>query len=142
MAALAGHPIGLLVSATDGSFVEVDNINNVSFGPSRNMLDITSFKDTTGAKLFMAGLSSGKISLKGDYNGADAPQAQIRTQFLSGGALYVQMHFDTGAAAGSKGYKVKTIVESFDVSVGVDGKVEFSCSLNFNGFPVVDNGAA
>lgn len=137
-----GHAIAVKVSTTDSSYNEVGNLNSVSFGPSRTMLDITDFKDTTGAKLFMAGLHSGKISLKGDYNGADTYQALIRTQFLNGGALYVQFIFDPGASAGSQGYKVKGIVESFDVSVNVDGKVEFSASVSFNGAPVVDNGTA
>lgn len=128
---LAAHPLVLAVSATDGSYTEVDGVNDLSFGPNRAMLMTTDFKDTSGAQTRMAGLKDGTIQISGDAEFADAPQNLIRTQEDNGGDLFVRIYWD-----GIAGHKVKCIVESYQVNGGVDGKVEFSATLQFNGAPV------
>lgn len=127
---LAAHPLVFAVSATDGSYTEVDGINDLSFGPSREMLETTDFKDTSGAKTRMAGLKDGTIQISGDGEFSDTPQNLIRTQEDNGGDLWARIYWD-----GSAGHKVKCIVESYQIKGQVGGKVEFTATLQFNGAP-------
>lgn len=132
----AAHPLAVKVSATDASYQEVDGINSVKYGPSRTMLETTDFKDTSAAKTRMAGLKDGTIELSGDLEEADTNgQNIIRTAFDNGTDCWVQIEFVPGASAGSKGYKVKGLVESHEISAEPDGKVTWSATIQFNGAP-------
>lgn len=139
--ALAGHPVKIFaksaVTSPSGSD-EVDGLNSVEYGPTVDLLDVTDFKDTTGFKLKLAGLKDGTVSLSGDFEGADAPQALLRSSWSSGSSVWCTFHFDPSAAAGSRGFQVECKVENYNISASVDGKVEFSCSLQFTAAPVVD----
>jgi len=126
--AIAAHPLTLSVASADSGYAEVDGINDFSFGPKRDILESTNFKDTSGAKTRFAGLTDGAVSISGDYLSADTPQALIRTQEGNGGDLWVKVLWD-----GATGHKVKCIVESFTIKAAVAGKVEFSASLQMNG---------
>ncbi len=126
--AIAAHPLQFLVSATDGSYVEMDGINDISFGPSADLLETTDFKDTTGTKSRIAGLKDGTIQFSGDYESADAPQASVLTQMTAGSALWCKILWN-----GSTGHKVQGIVESVEIKGSFDGKVEFSATVQFNG---------
>ena len=97
------------------------------------MLDVTDFKDSSGVKLKLAGIEDGSFSLSGDLESADAPQALIRSSFDTGATIYLTVQWDPSASAGSKGYSYPCIVESYEVKGGVDGKAEFSASLQLNG---------
>jgi predicted secreted protein len=137
--ALAGHPVLVYAKATNAAAVsgdEVDGINSVSYGPSLDLLDVTDFKDTTGTKLKLAGLKDGSISLSGDLEMTDAPQTLLRTAAGDGSSVWMTIHFNPSGAASAKGFQVECKVESFEISASVDGKVEFSASLQFNGAPV------
>jgi predicted secreted protein len=139
---LAGHPVKLYVKASSASPIagdEVDGLNNVSYSPSVDLLDITDFKDTSGAKLKLAGLLDGSISLSGDFEMSDAPQALIRSSMVSGASLWTSCHFNPSGSTGSKGFIVETKVASFEIATAVDGKVTFSASLQFTGAPAVDS---
>jgi predicted secreted protein len=135
---LPSHPVLVFaksaVTAPSGSD-EIDGINSVSYSPSVDLLDITDFKDTSGAKLKMAALQDGSISLSGDLELADAPQSLLRTSMASGASVWITIHFNPSASAGSKGFQVECKVESFEMTVAVDGKNEFSASLQFTGVP-------
>lgn len=140
--ALAGHPMkfywkasGSAPSGTD----EVDGINNVTYSPNVDLLDVTDFKDTSAAKLKLAGLKDGTISISGDLEMSDAPQALIRTNAGDGVSGWASCHFNPSGATGSKGFIVECKVESFEISASVDGKVEFTASLSFTGSPAVDS---
>lgn len=135
---LPSHPVLVyaksVVTAPSGSD-EIDGINSVTYSPSVDLLDVTDFKDTSGAKLKMAALQDGSISLSGDLELADAPQALLRSSMASGASVWITFHFNPSASAGSKGFQVECKVESFDISASVDGKNEFSASLQFTGVP-------
>lgn len=136
--ALASHPLKIYVRSdgtAPGAPDEVDGLNSVDFSPGLDMLDVTDFKDTSGAKLKLAGLSDGTISLSGDLEGADAPQILLRSSCLSGADLYVQVHFNPSGAANQKGYSVVCKAKGFKLSGAVDGKNQFSCDLEFSGAP-------
>ena len=126
--ALAGHPLTFSVSSDDSAYSEVDGINDHNFDYMRELLDTTDFKDTSGGRTRMAGLTDGSIEISGDYEASDTGQALIRTQFASGSVLYSKMLWN-----GSAGHKVACIVEKWTNKVTVDGKVEFSASIKFNG---------
>lgn len=139
--ALAGHPVVVYAKATSASPSagdEVDGINNVTYSPSLDLLDVTDFKDSTGAKLKLGGLKDGSISLSGDLEMTDAPQALLRTAAGDGSSVWMSCYFNPSGSTGQKGFKVECKVESFEITAAVDGKVEFSASLQFTGAPVVD----
>lgn len=136
--ALAGHPVVVSLKSTSAAVVagdEVAGLNSVDYSPTVNMLDVTDFKDTTGFKLKLAGLKDGSISLSGDFLSGDAPQVLARSSWSSGASIWATLNFDPSASAGSKGFNVECKVENFKVSAAVDGKVEFTASLQFTGAP-------
>jgi predicted secreted protein len=114
---------------------EVDGLNNVSYSPSVDLLDITDFKDTTGFKTKLAGLKDGSVSVSGDFEASDAPQLLIASSWSSGASIWATIHFNPSGSASSKGFNVECKVESFEITAGVDGKVEYSASLSFTGAP-------
>lgn len=137
--ALAAHPVVVyaksVVTAPSGSD-EVDGINSVSYSPSLDLLDVTDFKDSTGAKIKLAGLKDGSISLSGDLEMTDAPQALLRTAASDGTSVWLTIHFNPSGSASAKGFQVECKIESFEISASVDGKVEFSSTASFTGAPV------
>lgn len=126
--ALAGHAVAVSISADDVTYNEIDGINDVSFGPTRELLESTDFKDTSGARTRFAGLKDGAISLSGQYESADTAQAAVRTAWENGTDCYVKILWN-----GATGHKVKTLVENFEIKAAVDGAVEFTSSHQFNG---------
>lgn len=133
---LAGHPIVIEVSPDDAVWTEVDGLNSVSMGNSRDMLDTTDFKDTSGARTRIAGLFDGTLTFSGDLELSDAGQNQCRSRLFDGAALWVRIKFDPTAGAGFQGYKVKTILETADMNSGVEGKNECNFAAPYNGLPV------
>ncbi len=138
--ALAGHQVKLFAKASVAAVVvgdEIDGINSVDYSPSVDLLDVTDFKDTSGAKLKLAALQDGSVSLSGDLELADAPQTLLRTS-VTGASVWCSFHFNSGAAAGSRGFTVECKVANFKINAAVEDKVQFSCELQFTGIPAVD----
>lgn len=137
--ALAGHPTVVYAkssnTAPSGSD-EIDGINNVSYGPTGNLLDVTDFKDTSGFMKRLLGLKDGSINLSGDYEASDAPQALLRSSWDSGASCWITVHFNPSGGAGVKGFQVECLIESFEITSAVDGKVEFTCTAQFTAAPV------
>jgi predicted secreted protein len=115
---------------------EPAGINNVSFSPSVDLLDVTDFKDTTGAKLKLAALKDGSASLSGDLDLADAPQGLIRTAYDNGSIVHVTFQFNPSGGASAKGFRVPCYVESYEIGAAVADRATFSCSLQFTGLMV------
>lgn len=140
--ALAGHEVEVYAfqaayadaapTAINPDYLEIDGINDLSFGPSREQLDMTDFKDTSGARQRFQGLKDGTISLSGDYEPSDTGQAEIFAAFNGASNLvcWIMILWE-----GTTGHHVKCVVESYEISAGVDGKVEFSVELSFTGVP-------
>lgn len=126
--AIAGHLSTVTVSSNDTTYNAVDGIKSAEFSPAVAMLETTDFNDATGARTRIAGLKDGSISLSGDYEESDTGAALIRTQWASGGNLYLKF-----APNGTTGFKVLTIVQDYKVSSSFDGTVQFSATLQFNG---------
>lgn len=137
--ALAGAPVVVYLKATNAAAVagdEVNGLNNVGYSPTVDLLDVTDFQDTSGFKLKLAGLKDGSVSISGDYEPSDAPQGLVPSSWSSGASVWATLHFNPSGSAGTKGFQVECKVESFEITAGVDGKVEFSASLSFTGAPV------
>lgn len=126
--ALAGHAAKVTTSSDNVTFTEVDGIMNIDWGPSADLIETTDFKDTTAAKSRIHGLHDLQVTVSGQYESGDAPQALIRTSFTSGATLYVQFLPD-----GTNGFKCATIVQDFKLNATVEGAVEFSATLVGNG---------
>lgn len=126
--ALAGHAAKVTCSASDGSYNEIDGIMNVDWGQSADIIETTDFKDITAAKSRIHGLHDLQVTISGQYESGDAPQALVRTSFTSGATLYVQFLPD-----GTNGFKCATIVQDFKLNATVEGAVEFSATLVGNG---------
>lgn len=134
--ALASHPLKIYVrsdATTPTGPDEVGGLNSVDFSPSINIIDATDFKDASGAKKKISGLTDGTIAIAGDLDTTDAPQNLVRSSALSGADIYVQVHFNPTGSAGQKGYSVVVKAKGFKMSGAVDGKNQFSCDLEFNG---------
>jgi predicted secreted protein len=138
--ALASHPLKIYVradaTAPTGSD-EVAGSNSVDLSPSINLLDVTDFKDTSGAKKKIAGLTDGSISISGDLDMTDTPQNLLRSSLLSGADVYVQVHYNPSGSTNQKGYSVVCKVKSSGLSASVDGKNTFKADLEFNGTPAL-----
>ena len=138
--ALAGHQVKVFakvsVSATAPAD-EIDGINNVNYSPAVDLLDVTDFKDPSGAKLKLAGLLDGTISLSGDLELADAPQNLLRAS-ITGASVWITCQFNAGAALGLRGFTVECKVASFEIGAAVEDKVSFSAEIQFTGAPIAD----
>lgn len=128
----AAHPLKVYITTTDTAPVagdEADGIKSVGWGPSRTVLDTTDFKDASGAKTKILGLSDGQVTLSGDYEEGDTPQDNLLAAFASGDSVWV--HFrPTG---GATGFKVECKVESYEIGGEVDDLVTIDFTLAFTG---------
>ena len=115
----------------------IDGINDVSFGPTREQLDMTDFCSTTGSRERFMGLKDGTISLSGDYESADLGWQEIETAFngASNATCWIAFVWD-----GAAGHHVECVVASFEISASVDGKVEISIEANFTNAPAAISG--
>ena len=101
MSANAAHPNKVYIrsdNTTPTSPDEVAGVNSVEFSPSMTMLDVTDFKDVSGAKKKIAGLADGSASISGDVDFADTVQGVIRTNHASGASVWLTVHFTPRAA--------------------------------------------
>ena len=128
--ALAAHPVIINAGAAASPTDEMDGIISATFSPTRDLLDETDFADTSGAHKRFGGLRDGTISLSGDYEASDTAQTALRAAFDGGTEFHVQILWD-----GTNGHEVETRVESYEISASVEGKVEFSATLQFNAIP-------
>lgn len=123
--AFAAHASAIEISTDNVTYYEVDGINDASFEVSRDILETTDFKDTSGAKTRIMGLQDTKISMSGDYEDTDTNgQNTIRTRFLAGTTIWVGFKLD-----GTDGYKVETYCTKFSTKAGVNDKVTFDAEF-------------
>ena len=139
--ALPAHPAAIYAKSTSGSYSgsELGNIDKVSYSPSIDLLDVTDFKDTSGAKKKLAALTDGKITLDGWVDLSDTPQNLLRSSMVSGADVWMTWIFNPTGSTGSKGCQVACKVKDFTIAGDTPGAITFSCSLEFNGAPAVDS---
>ena len=118
-----GYAGSFEISLDDSTWYSVDGANSWSMALSRAMLEITDFDDTAVNRI--PGLFDTPCQISG-HNAEDDTNGQnaLRTAFLTGADVYVRMLPD-----GVTGFKVTTLVESFNPSSDPTGTVQFSASL-------------
>ena len=128
--AVAAHAGAIKVSATiGGSYTEVDGIKNYTISMSNADLDVTDFKDTTGAMARILGLADTSVSLEGDYERSDTNgQTIIFTAFTGKSAMGIELLFD-----GTNGIKVEVLVTKFEIKAGVGDTVSVSIEFASTG---------
>lgn len=113
---------------TDG---ELCGVESATFARSRTQLDRTDFKNTEEVKKRFSGLKDGNIQLSGFFVG-DATQLAFDTAYDGDkdAIVWINILFSS-----SYGKIVECTVESIEISAEVDGRVDWSVSLNFSGAP-------
>jgi predicted secreted protein len=123
--ALAGHQV--LVSCATGAsatYAVMDGIKQFSLNDSRDLLDITDFRDAI-VRARIVGLRDYQVSLSGEIEPGDTGYAHAKACYDAGTPLTLALLHNTTTTAGF-GYQV--MLESFEVSASVDGTVELSIS--------------
>lgn len=141
--ALAGLAVEVYFTSTNttpSGGNEIDGINDVTYGPNREKLEVSDFKDGDAAKRYILGLADGEIQVKGDAELTDSVQTLLRTSHTSGASVWAHIYFNPTGSAGSKGFKVECKVPSWDMAAARDAKVTGGFTLCFTGLPVADNG--
>ncbi|MBL8924124.1 MAG: hypothetical protein JNJ54_35035 [Myxococcaceae bacterium] len=137
--AVAAHPTKVYVKASaaapSGSD-EVAGIKTCSLNQEANLLDVTTFKDTSGWHQKLLGLLDGTVDMSGFAEFADAPQSLIRSSLLSGASIWVQVEFNPSGSAGQKGFQVECKVASANHSGDLEDVVAFEASFQFTAAPV------
>jgi|SRR6185312_9259708 len=113
-------------SASTSGFITIGGVKNATFGPKRDMLDISTLGGGA-AKAKLAGMTDGQVSIDGDFIAGDTGQAAMRAAWASGADLYIQLLFD-----GTNGYYVKTKISQFDIKGATASTVSFSATCEFN----------
>jgi predicted secreted protein len=137
--AVAAHPVKVYVKASaaapSGSD-EVAGIKSCTLNQSADLLDVTTFKDTSGWRQKLLGLLDGSVEMSGHAEFADAPQSLIRSSMLSGASIWVQVEFNPSGSAGQKGFQVECKVASANHASELDGTSDFDASFQFTAAPV------
>ena len=121
----AGYKPVVSVSINDGTYNIISGCNSITMTSGQEVLESTDFTDP--AKDRIGGLRDASYTLSGDYDHSDTAQAAIRDALLAGAYIWIQVRW-TGS--GGTGHNFAGAVESFDVSVDVEGKATFSCTLS------------
>jgi predicted secreted protein len=123
--ALAGHQT--LVSAastTSGAYFVLDGIKQFSVSDSRDLLDITDFKDAI-VRARIVGLRDYQVTMSGEFESTDTGFQVLRGCYEQGVIASIAILHNTGTTAG---YGYPIMLESMEISAGVDGTVEVSIS--------------
>lgn len=119
-------------SSDNSTYTVIAGVKNYDAPLSATLLDTTSFANNSGyVQRGLQGLKDFSISLDGDWDPGNAPQALLQTSLLTYATVYIKILPD-----GTNGFKYPCVVESFDVSAAVNGISTFKCSLKGNGAPV------
>ena len=131
MAELAGKLMELRINSAEmtngGDGAKVNGVDNATLNKLADILEITQFGDDYKKRI--VGLKDSNVSLSGNYDPADT-NGQLVLE--PGDDVWVAL-FPQGTT--ENGTQVKMIVENFEQSAAVDGKQEFSSSLQGNGAP-------
>jgi len=105
------------------------SLNNASLSLNGDILDTTSFEDGT-YKTKISGLRDWSVSVSGDLDPSSAQMQGLLAGYTGGSTVAVVLQ-PTGVTTCQ--FSGNTLVESFEISGAVDGKVEVSVSLQGTG---------
>jgi predicted secreted protein len=124
--AVAAHAGAVEVATTlGGTYNEIDGIKDYSFSMENDELDVTDFKDTSGAYAKILGLAGTTITLSGDYESGDTSgQVVLQDAYLNKTSVGLGILFN-----GTAGLKVLCYVTKMEISAGVADLVQVSFDL-------------
>lgn len=106
---------------------DIGGLTSADFERLRAELETTSFPDA-GVETYIAGVKGISVSLSGNYDSANAPQARLFTAEGDGSSVWI--HY---LPNGSAGWKVECKVFSVKLGGGVKDLETFSCTLKATG---------
>lgn len=121
--AIAGHPGAIHYAATDTTG-ESTALNTIEMSVNGELIDVTTFSDTSGFHLYVQALKDVTFSVSGFYDSSDTAQALMITHAGNGTTGYIRY-----LPNGSTGFKCAVKVQDYKVGADVTGAVTFSATL-------------
>ena len=136
MAQLAAYGVRVYVapdsgSNTEGSYTEIDGIDDASVEDSMGSIDISDFKDQAGAIRRMVGMRDAKVNFSGNLDLADAGQNLLRSYRIARIKCWLKCLWTGSAGVAVQGY---IFTGSTKATVGMSNKVTFAATLESNGY--------
>lgn len=136
MAQLAAYGVRVYVapdsgSNTEGSYTEIDGIDDASVEDSMGSIDISDFKDQAGAIRRMVGMRDAKVNFSGNLDLADAGQNLLRSYRIARTKCWLKCLWTGSAGVAVQGY---IFTGSTKATVGMSNKVTFAATLESNGY--------
>lgn len=113
---------------TDSTGNKVGGVDDSTYSRLAELLEVTQFGDDFQKRI--AGLKDSNVSISGSYDPSDT-NGQLVLE--PGDFIYIGIYPEGPSQAGKQ---VPAIVENFEQSASVDGRQEFSCTIQGNGEPV------
>lgn len=131
--ATAAHHAAIRASITaianGAGGTEINGINNVDVGQSSELLDTTSF-DVGQYRTRILGLRDATLTLSGDYIENDPGQNILEANFNSATNLFIAFFpVRTATPTTDIGFTGAFVVQDYNLTAAVDGKLEFSMTL-------------
>lgn len=125
--ALSGLNVTIKLGTND-----VAGINSITFDPVLDQLDVTDF-DSVGEREFIPGLSSGTITLAGDYEPTDTNGQKVLVDAWKAKTLLTTTTKPAFTVDGTNGFSADAFVSAFSINPTVEGKVIASYTLQLTG---------
>lgn len=124
MTAEAGHTVKVLCDLSDPPTEEISGIKQFSATVEREVIDITDFKDTSGARVRIMGLKNVAFTMSGDYDASNQAWADILTNYGDGADIYIRAYITS-----SNYIDFTAKVQDVNFDAGVDGAVQASVTM-------------
>jgi hypothetical protein len=134
MAFKPGKDAFILLDGVAGSPINITGYaDNVSFPQPVDTIDVSVFG--TAAKAFVAGLTDGgQIDISGPIDVALGTMlAGLKAAQAAGSSTATFRYGPGGSVAGQISQSAEVYVSAYNVSTGVGGRAEYSCSLQVTG---------
>jgi predicted secreted protein len=137
MSELAGRLMEIRINDTEmtdgGDGAKISGVDDATYNRMAEILEVTEFGDEYRSRI--AGLKDTSVDLSGSYD-PDDTDGQLELE--PGDDVWVAL-FPKGTSEDGK--QIKMIVENFEQSASVDGRQEFSSTLQGNGAPATISAA-
>jgi len=111
---------------------DIAGINNITFDPTLDQLDVTDF-DSSCEREFIPGLSSGTITIAGDYEPTDTNGQVVLVNAWKNKTLLTTTTKPAFTVDGTNGFSADAYVSSFSINPTVEGKVTVTYTLQLTG---------
>ena len=137
MAFTPGYKAYILLDGANGAGTNVSTYaDDFSFPQSTEMLEVTTFSAAgTSSKRFIAGLTNGDtISVSGPLDVAYHSQiGSMLAAQAAGTAGFTLIYGPAGSVASAPKLTTEVLVANYEISTGVSGRGEVSCTFQVDG---------